>query len=343
MVQVRLKKGQQTGATLALATDITHVVKCLPVVTTTANGSKMSLQTTLHSESVHVPVLLQEVLDFLNPQTGKIYIDGTLGGGGHTEAICRCGATVIALDRDATTLDRTERRLKSLFENTPFPIRFAHANYRYFAEALDMLKIEHVDGFLLDLGLSSDQLADEHRGFSFDTDGALDMRFDISEEPTAHELLATLPEAEIADIIYRFGDERHSRKIARKIVEAREAGEPIQTARKLAELVRHCVPKSRKNPIDPATRTFQALRIAVNDELGSLQSALEQLPERLKPGGVAAIISFHSGEDRIVKNCFRKSEHWKTLTPKPMTASAEEIARNPRSRSAKLRAARKLE
>ena len=295
------------------------------------------------SESVHVPVLFQEVLEFLNPQTGKIYVDGTLGGGGHTEAICRYGAKVIALDRDATALDRTERRLKSLFEDTPFPIRFAHANYRYFAEALDMLKIERIDGFLLDLGLSSDQLADAHRGFSFDSDGELDMRFDVSEGVTAHELLATFPEAEIADIIYQFGEERHSRRIARKIVEAREAGAPIQTARHLAELIRQCVPKSRKNPIDPATRTFQALRIAVNDELGSLRSALEQLPERIMPGGVAAVISFHSGEDRIVKNVFRESEHWKILTPKPITASEEEIARNPRSRSAKLRAARRLE
>ena len=287
------------------------------------------------SESVHVPVLLREVLEFLNPQAGKIYIDGTLGGGGHTEAICRCGAKVIALDRDATALDRTERRLKSL------PIRFAHANYRYFAEALDMLKIERIDGFLLDLGLSSDQLADAHRGFSFDSTGGLDMRFDVSEGLSAHEMLATLPEAEIADIIYQFGEERHSRRVARKIVEARETGVPIQTVPQLAELVRQCVPKSRKNPIDPATRTFQALRIAVNDELGSLQSALKQLPERLKPGGVAAIISFHSGEDRIVKNSFRESEHWETLTPKPITASEEEIARNPRSRSAKLRAARR--
>ena len=307
------------------------------------DGSKMSLQTTLHSESVHIPVLLQEVLKFLNPQAGKIYIDGTLGGGGHTEAICRCGAKVIALDRDAAALDRTEQRLKSLFEDTPFPIRFAHANYRYFAEALDMLQIERIDGFLLDLGLSSDQLADDHRGFSFDSDGTLDMRFDVSEGLSAQELLATLSETDIADIIYRFGEERHSRRIAGKIVDARETGEPIQTARQLAELVRHCVPKSRKNPIDPATRAFQALRMAVNDELGSLQSVLEQLPERLQPGGVAVVISFHSGEDRIVKNFFRKSEHWKTLTPKPITASDEEIARNPRSRSAKLRAASKPE
>jgi 16S rRNA (cytosine1402-N4)-methyltransferase len=148
-----------------------------------------------------------------------------------------------------------------------------------------------------------------------------------------------MPEEGLADTIYAFGEERHSRKIARKIVEAREAGQPIRTARQLAELVRRCVPKSRKNPIDPATRTFQALRITANDELGSLQAALEQLPKRIKPGGVAAVIAFHSLEDRIVKNAFRENRCWKIMTPKPITASEEEIARNPRSRSAKLRAA----
>ena len=291
------------------------------------------------SESVHVPVLLREVLELLNPQPGSVYVDGTLGGGGHTEAICNHGGRVIALDRDVKAIDRTEHRLRSVFDTASFPIRFVHADYRYFAEALDMLEIEKVDGFLLDLGLSSDQLADGQRGFSFDSDGELDMRFDPSEGMSARELLASLPEEEIANIIYQFGEERHSRRIAHKIVEARHKKEPIQTARQLAELVRGCVPKSHKNPIDPATRTFQALRIAVNDELGALRSVLEQLPERMKLGGVAAVISFHSLEDRIVKTAFRDSPHWKTLTPKPITASDEEIARNPRARSAKLRGA----
>jgi len=291
------------------------------------------------SESVHVPVLLREVLNFLDPQKGKVYVDGTLGGGGHTEALCRVGAKVIALDRDIAAVDRTERRLRMLFDATPFPVRFVHADYRFFTEALDMLEIEQIDGFLLDLGMSSDQLADGQRGFSFDSDGELDMRFDPSEGLTARKLLEKLPESEIADIIYRFGEERHSRKIARKVVENREKGESPHTARQLAEVVRQCVPKNRKNPIDPATRTFQALRIAVNDELGALQSALEQLPTRMKPGGVAAVISFHSLEDRIVKNMFRDCRYWKVVTPKPITASEEEIARNPRARSAKLRMA----
>jgi 16S rRNA (cytosine1402-N4)-methyltransferase len=284
-------------------------------------------------------VLLREVLDLLNPQAGSVYVDGTLGGGGHTEAICRSGAKVIALDKDIEALNRTENRLRSLFREKPCPIRFVHADYRFFAEALDMLEIEKIDGFLLDLGLSSDQLADDERGFSFDSDGELDMRFDISEGLSARELLATFSETDIADVIFRYGEERHSRRIARRIVEARENGLPIQTARQLAELVRQCVPKSWKHPIDSATRTFQALRIAVNDELSALQSALELLPARMKPGGIAAVISFHSLEDRIVKNTFRDDRYWQAITAKPITASTEEIANNPRSRSAKLRVA----
>ena len=295
------------------------------------------------SESVHIPVLLQEVLNFLTPQEGKVYVDGTLGGGGHTEAICRCGANVVAFDRDVEALNRTEQRLKSLFNATPFPVRFVHADYRHFAEALDMLAIEKVDGFLLDLGLSSDQLADAQRGFSFDSNGELDMRFDSSEGLSASDWLAKMPEDVIADAIYRFGEERHSRKIAQKIVEARRREQPIHTARQLAELVRQCYGKAGyRLKIDPATRTFQALRIAVNDELGSLQSALELLPERINSGGVAVVISFHSLEDRIVKNVFRDDRYWQAITSKPIIASEEEVAQNSRSRSAKLRAARRL-
>ena len=296
------------------------------------------------SESVHVPVLLREVLDYLKPQSDKIYVDGTLGGGGHTEAICRRGARVLALDKDIEALNRTEYRLRSLFNEISFPeadtpIWFAHADYRFFAEALDMLKIEKIDGFLLDLGLSSDQLASQDRGFSFDSAGKLDMRFDVSEGRSASELLAKLSESSIADIIYQYGEEKYSRRIARKIVESRENGQPIQTARQLAEMVRHCIPKRGNHTIDPATRTFQALRIAVNDELDALQSTLELLPTRMKPEGIAVIISFHSLEDRIVKNAFRNDRYWLPITSKPVTASEEEVACNPRSRSAKLRAA----
>ena len=283
----------------------------------------------------------------LAPAPGKVYIDGTLGAGGHAERLCQFGARVIAFDRDVAALDRAERRLRPMYD-----IRFVHADYRYFADALDMLDIAQVDGVLLDLGLSSDQLADEERGFSFDSNGKLDMRFDVSEGSSAKELLQSLPEEKIADMIFQYGEERYSRKIAKRIAEYRRKiweaqEEPFTSARELAELVRQCIPRStksrlakgRKIHIDPATRTFQALRIAVNDELGALQSTLDQLPSRLKPGGVAAVISFHSLEDRIVKTAFRNKQYWENLTSKPITATEEEIIRNPRARSAKLRGA----
>ncbi|GHT47385.1 ribosomal RNA small subunit methyltransferase H [Planctomycetales bacterium] len=301
------------------------------------------------SDSVHIPVLLDEVIELLNPQSNGIYVDGTLGGGGHSEAILRSGTniTVIGMDRDKAAIDRTEQRLKlngviSGENRANGTVRFVHADYRFFGEALDMLGIEKIDGFLADLGLSSDQLADRNRGFSFDSDGDLDLRFDISEGLSAAEWLAKLPEEAIADLIYGFGEERFSRRIARKIVERRENGKPVRKANELAELVRSCVPKerNRRNPIDPATRTFQALRIAVNRELDTLEQTLKTLPQRMKPDGVIAVISFHSLEDRIVKNVLRENEHWKVITKKPIVASEEEIQRNARSRSAKLRGAK---
>ncbi len=299
------------------------------------------------SSTVHVSVLLDEVLELLSPQPGGCYIDGTLGGGGHTEAILRqtrLKATVIGMDRDLAALDRTQRRLTGLWTDlNPFPVRFVHANYRYFDEALDLLKIDKMDGMLLDLGLSSDQLADRERGFSFEASGPLDLRFDASEGETGAEMLRRLKEEDIADVIFRFGEERCSRRIARKIVQRRETGSPVRTAAELAELVRSCVPKQhhrQRVAIDPATRTFQALRIAVNDELGSLESVLKAVPDRLKPQGVLAVISFHSLEDRIVKNAFREDPRWDIVTKKPIVSSEQEIERNPRARSAKLRAAR---
>ncbi len=296
-------------------------------------------------------------MELLGPRPGGQYIDGTLGGGGHTEEIFRQAgseATIIGMDRDLSAVDRTERRLRELIEaekpGQTSPIRFVHANYRFFDEVLDLLEIDGIDGFLLDLGLSSDQLADRRRGFGFDSPGELDLRFDVSEGKTAAELLAELKEREIADIIYRYGEEKYSRRIARRIVERYETA-PVRTATDLAELVRSCVPRqrgvsrqhkaNRVVTIDPATRTFQALRIAVNDELGSLAEVLRKAPEHLKPGGVMAVISFHSLEDRIVKNAFRDDSCWEIITKKPITASEEEVERNPRSRSAKLRAARK--
>ena len=301
--------------------------------------------------TVHIPVLLDEVLALLKPGAGKIFVDGTLGGGGHAEAITKAvlpDGMVISCDRDISAIDRTEQRLRQVFaEFAPFPIRFVHANYSDFDEALDLLHIDQIDGMLLDLGLSSDQLADRNRGFSFsvaDT-AVLDLRFDISEGESAAELLAGLPEEEIAKIIFEYGEERYSRRIASRIVERRQTGLPVKTAGDLADLVRRCVPRERRThgdrtvSIDPATRTFQALRIAVNDELGSLQKVLQKIPNRLRPGGVLAVISFHSLEDRIVKNAFRDNPCWEVLTKKPVTASERELATNPRSRSAKLRAA----
>ena len=199
------------------------------------------------------------------------------------------------------------------------------------------------DGFLLDLGLSSDQLADRSRGFSFDSDGDLDLRFDPTEGTPAYQLINRWRAEQIADVIFQYGEERMSRRIARKIVEQR-AERPVRSARDLAEICRRCYPPSmrRNNKIDPATRTFQALRIAVNDELGSLETFLKKFIEYLNPGGRVAIISFHSLEDRLVKKAFRETPTLKAITRKPIIATDEEIKNNPRSRSAKLRVAEKM-
>lgn len=288
------------------------------------------------ASSVHVPVLLAEVLHWLDPRPGAVLIDGTLGGGGHTQALAeRVGPSglVVSLDRDRAALDRTEPRLANL------PVRLAQANFADIPEVLDELNIEAVDGVLLDLGLSSDQLADGQRGFSFSSEGPLDLRFDTEEGEPAWRLIDRLSTEHLADLIYYFGEEPHSRRIARAIVERRRQA-PIRSAAELAELVRKVVPRKRHGEkIDPATLTFQALRIAVNEELKSLEIALRRIPERLRPGGRAAIISFHSLEDRRVKEAFRDDSRYEVLTKKPVRASPEETADNPRSRSAKLRVA----
>ena len=296
---------------------------------------------------IHLSVLPEEAIAALNPQQGGVYVDGTLGAGGHTRRIAEIvgkHGIVIGFDRDLTAIDETEIRLKHEgFTN----IRYVHANYRFLTEALNRLGIDFVDGILLDIGLSSDQLADRRRGFSFDSDGPLDLRFDTSEGEPAYKLLQHWSEERIANAIYTFGEEKYSRRIAKQIVDRRKRGTPVRTAAELASIVRSCVPPERRTKktslsIDPATRTFQGLRIAVNDELGSLEELLSVAPDCLKPGGRLAIISFHSLEDRIVKNAFREDDRLEILTKKPITASPEETDRNPRSRSAKLRiAARK--
>jgi 16S rRNA (cytosine1402-N4)-methyltransferase len=284
--------------------------------------------------TLHVSVLPKEIIEWLQPRDGAVIVDGTLGGGGHTRLLAEQVAPsgrIIALDRDPAAIEAAEQTLRGL------PVSVAVASYAEFSEVLDELGIEQVDGFLLDLGLSSDQLADPDRGFSFEAEGELDMRFNRLEGEPAWRLLARLRAEELADIIFQYGEERYSRRIARAIVEAR-ATRPLRAARDLAELVRRCVPRSADR-IDPATRTFQALRIAVNDELGELERALRTMPLRLRPGGRIAVISFHSLEDRIVKGAFRLDDRLTPLTKKPIVPGDAETAANPRSRSAKLRVA----
>lgn len=293
----------------------------------------------MNSSSVHASVLPAEVMSFLAVRPGMRIVDGTLGGGGHTRLLAEAvGPTgqVIAIDRDPGAIDRGARELAGL------PVRFAQANYCDLPEVLDALAIDAVDGVLLDVGLSSDQLADVSRGFSFDAEGPLDLRFDPTEGEPAWRIVNRMKPDSLADIIFEFGEERYSRRIARKIAAVREKA-PIKSAREFARLVASAIPRQKPPPrIHPATRTFQALRIAVNQELKSLKIALERIPTRLVAGGRCAVISFHSLEDRLVKEAFRNRQVWESLTRSPVEAGPEELLRNPRSRSAKLRAAARL-
>lgn len=287
----------------------------------------------------HVPVLFQEVIEWLAPRPGNVLVDGTLGAGGHTRALAeRVGenGSVIALDRDPAALSAAEQNLAGL------PIKLSHANFSELPEVLREVAVEHVDGIVLDLGLSSDQLADEERGFSFLAAGPLDLRFDTTHGEPAARLVNRLSEQHLADLIYNYGEERYSRRIARAIAEQRRERE-IATSQELAEIVRRAIPRGkREDRIDPATRTFQALRIAVNDELKSLEIALARLPDCLRQHGRLVIISFHSLEDRRVKQAFRDDPRLNNLTRKPVRPTEEEIAANPRSRSAKMRVAQRV-
>ena len=289
--------------------------------------------------SVHAPVLPAEVMSFLAVRPGMRVVDGTLGGGGHTRLLAEAvgpDGLVIAIDRDPAAIDRGSRELAGL------PVRFAQANYCDLPEVLDALSIDAVDAVLLDVGLSSDQLADHDRGFSFDADGPLDLRFDPTEGEPAWRIVNRMKPESLADIIYEFGEERHSRRIARRIAAVREK-QPIHSAREFARIVMSAVPRQHPpSRIHPATRTFQALRIAVNQELKSLRIALERIPQRLVPGGRLAVISFHSLEDRLAKQAFRNRQVWECLTKSPVEAGPEEVAANPRSRSAKLRVASRV-
>ena len=321
--------------------------------------SQRSLKTNesaaVSASALHTPVLLGEVLGFLQPETG-LFVDATLGMGGHTEAILNASAEtkVIAFDRDREAIEKATHRLA----NFGARFRAIHADYRQIKQ---FVEAETASGVLADLGVSSWQLDSVERGFSFRAEAPLDMRMNAgSDEPTAAELLETLSEEEIADIIYQYGEERFSRRIARRIVERRERGERIETTAQLAETIERAIPRSKQEKIHPATRTFQALRIAVNRELENLDEFIADAIDVLKPDGRLAVISFHSLEDRIVKQTFRRLSgrcecpprlpvcqcgavrRIEILTNRPVTADEKEIEANPRSRSAKLRVCRKL-
>lgn len=291
-----------------------------------------------HAMSIHVPVLPDEIVEALQAKPGDTVADGTLGGGGHTRLLAEqvgSDGRVLAVDRDEGPIRAAEQWAAGM------PVIVAQSNYAELPEVMEEAGIETVNGIVLDLGLSSDQLADDERGFSFDSPGPLDLRFDTSRGEPAWKLIRRLSAEHLADVIYQYGEERCSRRIARKIVEQNRIT-PIETANDLAALVRRSVPKNYDPRIDAATRTFQALRIAVNEELIWLEHALKRLPDCLAEGGRLAIISFHSLEDRRVKQAFRQDDRLEILTKKPIRPTESELATNPRSRSAKLRVAERL-
>lgn len=288
---------------------------------------------------VHATVMKAAVTEALAPRAG-LYVDATVGGGGHTEALLEMHAEtqVIALDRDDMALDAARTRLERFGSR----VRFVKTPFGRIAEALASLGVERVNGVCADLGVSSPQLDDASRGMSFRREGPIDMRMDPSEgEETALELIARVDDDELANIIFQYGDERRSRRIARSVKRALSDNQLVTTLDLRRAIVRAVGPV-RVGGVDPATRTFQALRIAVNRELEELERLLAALPSILEPGGISAILSFHSLEDRLVKRAFQAKDTWRPLTKKPVVASDEESATNPRSRSAKLRAASRL-
>jgi 16S rRNA (cytosine1402-N4)-methyltransferase len=287
----------------------------------------------------HRPVLLRETLEVLAPRDGGVYADATVGGGGHAEAILEAsapGGRLIGLDRDPQALDAARRRLARFGQRAVL----VHAAFSELAEVLTEAGAPRVHGLVADIGVSSPQLEHADRGFSFGKEGPLDMRMDPTQGETAAELVSRLGERELADLIYELGEERRSRGIARSIKQAVERGEMATTLDLRRAVVRVTGP--RRGRTDPATRSFQAIRMAVNQELAQLETLVGDLPEVLEDDGVAAIISFHSVEDRMVKRAFRDEPRLERLTKKPMVPSQEEARDNPRARSAKLRAARRV-
>ena len=293
-----------------------------------------------HGEVGHVPVLLKEAIDFLAVKRGGTYLDATVGLGGHSSEVAkRLGAPghLIGFDKDAAALDVARKKLAPVVADWP-TITLLH---RSFAGLANDQRPATIDGMLADLGVSSLQLGDAARGFSFQAEGPLDMRMNPMSGDTAEQVVNHIDERELADVIYEFGEERRSRRIARAIVRSR----PIRTTKQLVEVVSAAARSMKHERIHPATRTFQALRIFVNRELDDLKALMESAPQVLKPGGRLVVISFHSLEDRIVKDAMRagaKDEYFRLLTKKPVTASEDEIERNPRSRSAKMRAAERV-
>lgn len=293
--------------------------------------------------SAHIPVLCAEVLEQLQPQRGGVFVDCTVGLGGHTRALLDAGATrVLGLDRDPQALALAGETLAPFGDR----VTLVHSDYRQFDSVLQAHGLETIDGALADLGVSSMQFDAPGRGFSFMRDEPLDMRMDTSSGETAADLIARTPEGELADVIFQFGEERFSRRIARRIVDERHE-QPIETTGRLATIVRRAIPYRGHQRIDPATRTFQALRIWVNRELDGLDVFLVTAIRRLRAGARLAVITFHSLEDRIVKHTFRalaQSEERliTVLTKKPIVPGPDEVAANPRARSAKLRVAERL-
>jgi 16S rRNA (cytosine1402-N4)-methyltransferase len=296
------------------------------------------------SKPRHVPVLFEEVLEYLNVRPGGVICDATLGLAGHSSEIAkRLGGRgkLIAFDRDPEAMEAAKVRLDEvkaeLGDEMPEVVYIAKA----FSEAASEIEPGSLDGLLADFGVSSLQLDEAHRGFSFRQEGPLDMRMDTRSGETAEQVVNQEDENELADLIYEFGEERRSRRIARAIVRAR----PISTTAELAQVISAAAPSMKGDKIHPATRTFQALRIRVNNELGEIQSLLKSAGSLLKPGGRLVLISFHSLEDRLVKDAFKAAKDAKifeVLTKKPVVAGEQEEMRNPRSRSAKMRVAEKV-
>lgn len=291
------------------------------------------------AEFLHTPVLVEEVLHFLAPRPGGVYIDATVGTGGHAQYVLEAmgpQGLLVGIDRDPYALEVASRRLAPFGER----VKLLRGDFAALCALAQQAGAVPADGVLMDLGVSSMQLSQPERGFSFQEEGPLDMRMDPSQGETAADLVNRLPESQLADLLRRYGQEPFARRIARAIVRHR----PLRTTTELAELVCRAVPKRAwPRRVHVATRTFQALRIATNRELEALEQALRQVPEVLRPGGRVVVVAFHSLEDQLVKRAFRSDPRLRPLTRKPVRPSVEEVRRNPRARSARLRAAERVE